>query len=304
MILEKIPRVQTELSKILLGKEDVFLKSLCCFLSQGHLLIEDIAGVGKTTMALFIAKAFGLQFRRIQFTSDLLPADIIGVKIFNPQKNEFETHKGPLFTQLLLADEINRAGPRCQSALLEAMAENQVSIEGETLPLPSPFLVIATQNPFEARGTYPLPESQLDRFRMRIQMGFPAPELEVNMLQLIGKGHEFEIENFFTPTDLIKAQGEVEHVFCHENIAKYVQKLLHKSRENATWSPLSPRAGIALIKVAKAWAYLQNRMMIIPDDIITVAPWVWGHRLKFAKKLSVNDSYQMVNEFRQGIALP
>lgn len=270
-----------QLDAIILGKPESLQLALACLLARGHLLIEDLPGMGKTTLAHAIALCLGLKFQRVQFTSDLLPTDLIGVSIYERDDNRFRFHPGPLFTQLLLADEINRATPKTQSALLEAMAENQVSIDGVTHPLPSPFFVIATQNPQQQIGTFPLPESQLDRFLMRITLGYPDQRAERALL--LGENRRdllAQQEALLNPADLVAAQEAVRRVHVAEPLVDYVQALVNATREDPQLTcGLSPRAALALLEAGRALAWLAGREMVIPDDIQTAFPAVAGHRL-------------------------
>lgn len=255
--------------------------AICCLLARGHLLIEDIPGVGKTTLAQILARVLGLDFKRIQFTSDLLPADIIGISIYQPETRQFRFHAGPVFTQLILADEINRATPKTQSALLEAMEERQVTYDGASLKLPEPFFVVATQNPHYQVGTFPLPESQLDRFLMRIEMGYPGRSAERGLL----KGGDRRdmlaaVQPALTGAQLLELQRQGERIHCSEALLDYIQDLLAASRESALFTRgLSPRAGLSLLRAARAWALLEGRDMVLPEDVQAVAPSVLGHRL-------------------------
>lgn len=268
--------------EIILGKDRALRLALACLLARGHLLLEDLPGVGKTTLAHVLARLLGLEFQRIQFTSDMLPADILGVSIFNQHDAAFRFHPGPVFCQLVLADEINRATPKTQSALLEAMEERQISAEGRTWPLPTPFFVIATQNPADQIGTFPLPESQLDRFLMRIALGYPDRAAERRLLA--GEDRR-EILAGLRP---VLAPGELEMLFTAARQAHvaprlldYIQDILAHSRESAAYTlGLSPRAGLALIAAARAWALLAGREHVLPEDVQAVLPAVAGHRLR------------------------
>ena len=272
----------THLGEIILGKDRQLQLALACLLARGHLLIEDLPGVGKTTLAHGLAAVLGLHYQRIQFTSDLLPADILGISIYNRDTGGFQFHPGPVFSNIVLADEINRATPKTQSALLEAMEERQVTIEGETRPLEEPFFVIATQNPAHQVGTFPLPESQLDRFLMRIELGYPDEAAERRLLAgddrralLAG------IEPVMTPNDLMQLQAQVDRVHTSDAILDYLQALLAFSRRSPHWrNGLSPRAGLALLHCARAWAFLEGRDMVLPEDVQTVLPAVAAHRLQ------------------------
>ena len=266
---------------ILLGKENVIRLAICCLLARGHLLIEDLPGVGKTTLAHLLARLFGMDYTRIQFTSDMLPADILGAAVYEKESGEFRFHAGPVFSQLVLADEINRATPRAQSALLEAMEEHQVSIEGETHPLPEPFFVIATQNPASHIGTFPLPESQLDRFMMQLSIGFPDSLHERELLK--GEDRRDMLENLMPAMDtthLIMLQARVRKVHAADALVDYLQALIQRSRESGQYGAgLSPRAGLATLNCARAWAFLDDRDMVIPEDIQAIFPHIARHRL-------------------------
>lgn len=272
-------------STILLGKRHQLQFAVCCLLARGHLLIEDVPGVGKTTLAHLLARLPGLAFQRIQFTSDLLPADILGVSIFDRQSNGFHFHRGPIFAQLILADEINRATPKTQSALLEAMEEGQITADGQTHRLPTPFFVIATQNPSTQIGTFALPESQLDRFLMRIELGYPDAAAERDLL--IGRPRRDlleQMEPLISDEDLLAMQAACAAAHVAEPIIDYVQALLAFTRHSpAIPLGLSPRAGLALIAAARAWAWLAGRDHVEPEDVQRVFPAVAGHRLGFGR---------------------
>ena len=278
-----------KLETIVLGKPHECRLALTCILAQGHLLIEDLPGMGKTTLAHSLANTLNLSYQRTQFTSDLLPADIIGISIFNAQTQKFELHKGTIFNQVVLADEINRASPKTQSALLEAMEEKQVSIDGKTYKLPAPFFVIATQNPICHAGTYPLPESQLDRFMMRLSLGFPNIEAEKNILQstVLSSNNVNTAHAVISLDDLMAIQASVQQVHASEAIIEYIIALCRTSRaasveNNAigiACNPLSPRAGKAILAAARAWAFIDNRNFILPDDVKAIFHAVAEHRL-------------------------
>ena len=264
-----------------LGKQDQIRMALCCLLARGHLLIEDLPGMGKTTLALALVDALGLSYQRIQFTSDMLPADVLGASIFDRDSAAFRFVEGPVFTQLLLADEVNRTTPKTQSALLEAMEERQVTIDGVSHPLPEPFFVIATQNPGSQSGTYPLPESQLDRFLMRIELGYPGHDAERMMLQagLAGE-HKKPVKQCMSVEQLIALQANVDQVKASEVLLDYLQRLVEYSRTAADFAyGLSPRGTLSLLQAAKAWALLDGRKHVIPEDLQSVVPWVASHRL-------------------------
>ncbi len=277
-----IDGVVDQLNTILLGKEQQVRLALCGLLARGHLLIEDIPGMGKTTLSHALAKVMGLSYQRIQFTNDLLPADVLGFSMYDKQAGALVFHQGPIFAQVVLADEINRASPRTQSALLEAMEERQVSIEGETRPLPLPFFVIATQNPVEQGGTFPLPESQLDRFLMRLQLGYPDPRAERELLE--GEDRRAltdQMQPQLSEQTLATLQDGVDRVSTSPPLLDYVQRLLEQSRRMpGLLYGLSPRAGLGLVRAAKAWALMDGRHHVLPDDIQAVFPAVAGHRLE------------------------
>ncbi len=269
------------LNKIILGKPSQIRLAVVCLLAKGHLLIEDLPGMGKTTLAHALAKVLGLDFQRIQFTSDLLPGDILGSAIYRRSDETFKFHKGPIFTQVILADEVNRATPKSQSALLEAMEEYQVTVDGVSHKLPEPFFVIATQNPFHQIGTYPLPESQLDRFLIRISLGYPAREVE---RQLFSGGDARplieELNAVMTPEALIAMQNNVDQIAVSDKLFDYLQDLVAATRQSSHWSHgISPRGGLALLQAAKAWALMEARDYVIPEDIQAVWLAVAEHRL-------------------------
>jgi MoxR-like ATPase len=269
------------LNEIILGKEPQVRLCLACLLARGHLLIEDIPGVGKTTLAHALARTLGLSYQRIQFTSDLLPADIIGVSVFEADTGQFRFHRGPVFAQLVLADEVNRATPKAQSALLEAMEEHQVTADGQTYPLTEPFFVIATQNPVYQVGTFPLPESQLDRFLMRIELGYPSATLERQLLR--GRDRRDLLATLaaaISPQQLLRLQGEVPRVHASDALLDYVQAIARYTRQAQEFEcGLSPRAVISLLRAAQAWAFMHGHEGVLPEDVQAVLPSVVGHRL-------------------------
>lgn len=296
-----INRLLDSANQIILGKQKQLRLAVCCLLARGHLLIEDIPGVGKTTLSHTLAKLMGLGYQRIQFTSDILPADIIGASIFDPDNRQFKFHPGPIFNQMILADEINRSTPKAQSALLEAMEEHQVTVEGETYTLPAPFFVIATQNPSHQIGTFPLPESQLDRFLMRIELGYPDPTAERELLK--GQARHRLIETLpiqLPPGQLAPIQQAVTEVHVAEALLDYLQAIIAFTRESSEYPcGLSPRAGLALLNAAKSWAYMDRRDAVLPEDIQAVLPAVAGHRLRSGS----NDSEAIVAPILEKVAI-
>ena len=280
-VKEKLQALLNQLNTVIVGKPAQVQDCVACLLAGGHLLIEDVPGVGKTTLAHALSRSFGLHFSRVQFTADLMPSDLSGVSIYERQKEGFVFHPGPIFAQVLLADEINRASPKTQSALLEAMEEKQVTVEGSTRPLPVPFFVIATQNPHDQLGTYALPESQLDRFHMRISLGYPDRAAERELLR--GSDRRDMLENLqavLTPHDLLELQREVSLVHAAEPLLNYLQDLMAATRSGRWFlQGLSPRAGIAVMRAAKAQAFLNHRDYVAPDDIAAVLPQTAAHRL-------------------------
>ena len=274
-------RVLDEAGQLIVGKPDILRQSLTCLLAGGHLLIEDVPGVGKTTLAHVLARLLGLDFQRVQFTADMLPADILGVSIYDRDEGRFHFHAGPVFAQLVLADEINRATPKTQSALLEAMEERQVTADGETRPLPEPFFVIATQNPRTQIGTFGLPESQLDRFLMRVSIGYPDAQAERELLAGGDRRQKLaDVHPCIGPAAVLAWQRRVDTVYAAPALLDYLQLLLAASRSSAHWETgLSPRAGLALLRAARAWALIDGRGQVVPEDVQAVFPSVAGHRL-------------------------
>jgi len=278
----KLQQAVQQAAQIILGKEHQIRLAIACLLARGHLLIEDLPGMGKTTLAHLLAQILGLQFHRIQFTSDLLPADLLGVSVYDRERNGFVFHPGPIFSQVILADEINRATPKAQSALLEAMEEHQVTAEGETRKLPEPFFVIATQNPSHQVGTFPLPESQLDRFLLRIELGYPDRQAERALLTGQDRRDMLaQLAPLLEANDLAALQAEVGGVHLSDALVDYVQALIAATRQSARFSlGLSPRGGISLVRSAQAWALLHGRRSVVPEDIQAVFVAVAGHRLR------------------------
>ena len=279
--MREIEAILAELNRVILGKADQIRLCVACLLARGHLLIEDVPGVGKTTLAHALAKTLGLSFQRVQFTSDLLPADVLGVSIYDRDSSTFRFQPGPIFAQLVLADEINRASPKAQSALLEAMEEHQVTLDGRSMPLPEPFFVIATQNPQDQAGTFPLPESQLDRFLMRVHLGYPATAAERELLNGIDRRELLDaMAPVISVATLTRLQLTALKVHVSPALLDYVQALIAHTRNSAAISiGLSPRAAIGLLRAARAWALIAGRDAVIPEHVQAVFASVAGHRL-------------------------
>ncbi len=301
MMTPTFEKIVHQVGSVVLGKEPQIRLALACIFARGHLLIEDLPGIGKTTLAKVLARCMGLKFQRMQFTSDLLPGDILGMSVFDQHAATFTFHPGPIFTQVFLADEINRATPKSQSALLEAMEEEQVTIEGETRALEAPFFVIATQNPLEQAGTFPLPESQMDRFLMRIYLGYPDRKAEKQILR--GTGAEpalAALQPFMDKTGVMKIQAEVEQVHVSDTFLAYLQDILEFTRTSGTFQfGLSPRAGLSLSRAARAWAYLHGRDHTLPEDLQQVLPWVAGHRLRSGTDLAEFSKDRLMDIFKK-----
>lgn len=292
--------------KVILGKQHAIQQAVACLLARGHLLIEDLPGVGKTTLAHLLARLFGLQFQRIQFTSDLLPADIIGATIYDRDAGSFHFHPGPVFAQLVLADEVNRATPKTQSALLEAMEERQVTVEGETRALPEPFFVVATQNPGSQIGTFPLPESQLDRFLMRIQLGYPDRAAEHELLRGLDRREMLrELKPVLGIEDLLALQQKAAGVHVAEAVVDYVQALMDHTRASEQFhTGLSPRAGLAVLRAARAWALLEGREAVLPEDVQAVFVSVACHRLHAAGSSPGNHEPRLAQQVLENVPVP
>ncbi|WP_410498768.1 AAA family ATPase [Chitinibacter sp. S2-10] len=303
-VLQCVHQAEQQLNQIILGKQATLQLALICILARGHLLLEDIPGVGKTTMAHALATILGLQFVRIQFTSDLLPADLLGVSVYERNTDAFRFHPGPIFTQVLLADEINRATPKTQSALLEAMAEQQVTIDGQTRLLPHPFFVIATQNPQAQIGTFELPESQLDRFLLRLELGYPDTKAERTLLQGISRQDVLaQLKPALSADQLQQAQNEVKTIKLAEPLLDYIQALVAATREDQRFSyGLSPRAALGLVQACKASAWLEARSMVIPEDVQRVFPSVAGHRL--ISRQSGRSDPRLAEQLMRAVAIP
>jgi MoxR-like ATPase len=301
-----LQNVISQTEQVILGKPHQIRLALACLLARGHLLIEDLPGVGKTTLAHALARSLGLDFHRIQFTSDMLPADILGVSIFQRDSGEFKFHPGPVFAQMILADEVNRAMPKTQSALLEAMEEQQVTIEGETRPLPRPFFVIATQNPTYQIGTFPLPESQLDRFLMRIHLGYPDAQAERGLLAGVERREIVSgLSPQMTAPELLALQQQVKGIFASPALLDYVQAIVRHTRESSRFlHGLSPRAGLSLLGAARAWALLDGRNAVVPEDVQAVLPGVVSHRLQSVQEGPRLDGDRLARELLEAVAIP
>ncbi len=292
-----------DIGQVLMGKEEQVKLALTCLFAKGHLLLEDLPGMGKTTLAHALANVLGLEYSRVQFTSDLLPSDIVGVSVFDRNRNDFSFHPGPVFTQVLLADEINRTTPKTQSALLEAMAEYQVTVDGETRPLPTPFFVIATQNPSSQSGTFPLPESQLDRFLMRIELGYPNADAELAILK--GENPASRMDRLaarITNEQLLEIQSKVEGVQASDSLLAYLQRLVTFTRTSPDFAyGLSTRGALALLRCAKTWALIHGRQHVLPEDIQQVIPSVAAHRLRDAADYGDQSGYALVEKLLNSV---
>ncbi len=300
-----IQKLIQALNSVLLGKEDSVELLVAAILANGHVLIEDVPGTGKTTLARALSKAVSADYARIQFTPDLLPADVTGGAIFRPGTAEFEIKKGPVFTQVLLADEINRASPRTQSALLEAMEERSVSLEGKTYALSNFFVVLATENPVEFRGVYPLPEAQMDRFMVRLSLGYPSEETELGII----RGHRFEVpveklKPVMTPEDVLRIREEVKKIHVDESLELYAVKLVQATRHRSDLRlGASPRAGMALVAISQAFAYMDNRNYVTPDDLQRSILPVLAHRI-FAKDSAFDATKKILEDIRKNVSVP
>ena len=292
-------------SQVILGKTRQIRLAMACILAKGHLLIEDVPGVGKTTLSHALARLLGLDYQRIQFTSDLLPADVIGVSIFDRESSSFRFHPGPIFAQIILADEINRASPKAQSALLEAMEEHQVTAEGETRLLPEPFFVIATQNPMHQVGTFPLPESQLDRFLMRINLGYPDAKAERELLKGVERRELIsQLQPQMNAQQLMELQKTVPTMQVSDALLDYVQQLINHTRHSPRFTQgLSPRAGVAILRAAQSWAMMEARRQVLPEDVQAILPAVVGHRLH-GNAEAVKGGFDAAKELISSVPIP
>ena len=278
---EYIEKIIRNIEKVMIGKREIAELSLVSLLAGGHVLLEDVPGVGKTMMVRALSKSIGASFKRIQFTPDLLPSDVIGVSIYNPKTLQFEFRPGPIVGNIVLADEINRTSPKTQSALLESMEEGSITVDGDTIQLPKPFFVMATQNPIEYEGTYPLPEAQLDRFLLKIRMGYPSKEQEIEVLRRAENAIPIEqIDAVLTIEQLIELQRQVKNVHVEDNIKEYIVSIAqHTRHHDRVYLGVSPRASIALMKASQAFAFMKDRNYVIPDDVQYLAKFVFGHRI-------------------------
>jgi MoxR-like ATPase len=308
MIAETTRRLRENIQKVIVGKDDPILLTLVSVLCEGHVLIEDVPGIGKTTLARALASSLGLSYRRIQFTPDLLPSDVTGLSWFNQKKQEFEFRPGPVMSQVVLADEINRATPRTQSALLEAMQERQVTVDGVTRPQPRPFLVLATQNPIELEGTFPLPEAQIDRFLLRVEIGYPSEVEENNILERFRTDDPLEeVEAVTTPEEVIRLQEQRKNIRVEESIRNYIVKVARATREHAEIElGASPRATLALYQTSQAWAAIQGRDYVLPDDVKFMAPHVLTHRLMISPQAQLRGRRpeEMVADIVDSVPVP
>ena len=305
---QQIQAVIENIEKVMIGKREIAELSIVALLAGGHVLLEDVPGVGKTMMVRSLSKSVGANFKRIQFTPDLLPSDVIGVSIYNPKTLQFEFRPGPIVGNIILADEINRTSPKTQAALLEAMEEASITIDGETLDISKPFFVMATQNPIEYEGTYPLPEAQLDRFLLKIKMGYPTAQQEIEVLRRAENRQPIqEIEAVMSVEELLKLQQYVKQVYVEDGVKSYIVDIARATRNHPNvYLGASPRASIALMKAAQAYAFMQNRDFVKPDDIKYLAPFVFGHRLILAPEARYEgvQSEDVIKEVIQQIYVP
>jgi len=299
-----LEKVVEQIESVIVGKRNAAILSLVGLLAEGHVLLEDVPGVGKTMLVKTLAKSVGVDFKRIQFTPDLLPSDVTGVSIYNSKSLQFEFRPGPIMGNIILADEVNRTSPKTQSALLEGMEEGNVTVDGKTMSLPKPFFVMATQNPIEYEGTYPLPEAQLDRFLLKIKIGYPSYEEEIEVLNRSENSQSFqEMEAVMTKEDLMKHQEESQSVYMDDTIKEYIISIVNKTRQHpSVYLGVSPRGSIALMRAAKAYAFINGRDFVLPDDVQFLAPFVLSHRIiltseaKFEGKTSEDIVYNILNK--------
>lgn len=306
--IEKVQKIIDNVEEVILGKNRVIKLALAAMMAEGHILFEDVPGVGKTILVRSLARSIGCSFKRVQFTPDLLPSDITGVSIYNQKTNEFEFREGPILSQVVLADEINRATPRTQSALLESMAEKQITVEGISRRLADPFIVMATQNPIEYDGTFPLPEAQLDRFLIKLEIGYPEEQDEQQILENLQLEHPVEtLEAVMIDQEFIELQDDVKKVHVDQKLRKYIVSLVNQSRNHSDLElGASPRGSIALMKMAQAWAVVNERDYIIPDDIKEIVPAVLAHRLiiKSKSRLRGADKEKIIDEIVRRTEVP
>ncbi|BAB04323.1 MoxR family ATPase [Halalkalibacterium halodurans] len=306
--MQRIARVIENVERVVVGKRQEIELSLVALFASGHVLLEDVPGVGKTMLVKAIARSLGADFKRIQFTPDLLPSDVTGVSIYNQKTQQFEFRPGPIMANVVLADEINRTSPKTQSALLEALEEGSVTIEGKSLVLSKPFFVMATQNPVEYAGTYPLPEAQLDRFLFRLQLGYPKPDEELDVLKRLEKKHPIqELSPVMETEEVIQLQEEIKDVFVEDNVKAYIVEIVNLTRKHQKVElGVSPRGSIAMMKAAQAYAMIQGRDYVIPDDIKTLAPFALSHRLILTAeaKMSGTDHEEIIHDVLQQAKVP
>ncbi len=303
---DHIKNLSDTVGSVIKGKEEVIKYALVTLLARGHLLIEDVPGVGKTTLAFTLAKAIDCDFQRVQFTSDLLPSDIIGVNIYNPETREFEFREGPLFANIVLADEINRTSPKTQSALLEAMSERRVSVERRTLHLPEPFMVIATENPTEYHGTFPLPESQLDRFMMHVKIGYPDHESEKQAIMDMKSFDDIEkLEHVSTKSDIQRMQQEVGSIRADQDILDYILSIVSETRNHDRIRlGVSTRGAQYLMRASQSLAYISGRDYVLPEDVKELSPMVLGHRIILKSRTYITDADELIRDIVEQIAVP
>lgn len=303
-----IARITDNIEEVIIGKREEVTLCLVALLAQGHVLLEDVPGVGKTMMVRALAKSINATFKRIQFTPDLMPSDVTGISIYNPKELKFEYRPGPIMGNIVLADEINRTSPKTQSALLESLEEGHITIDGTTMPLPKPFMVLATQNPIEYEGTYSLPEAQLDRFLLKIKMGYPTPAEEVKVLGNVAAIHPIErIEPVLMLHELLQLQEQVKEVFVDETIKTYIVGIANSTRNHpSVYLGVSPRGSIALMKAARAYAFIRGRDFVIPDDVKYLTPFVFGHRIILTSEASYKhfSVHEIVAEIINHVQVP